>query len=377
MSYSLDDKLVVGISSRALFDLEAEDAIYRSDGLSAYRAVQSERENKPLDPGTGFRLVRGLLAINVLKTSQRLVEVIILSKNDGDSGLRIFNSIEHHNLDISRAAFTGGRGVSRFLRPFRSQLFLSAEATEVASALRSGIPAALVLAPPAGEPPTNDGEVLIAFDGDAVLFDDEADRIHQTEGLEAFMAHERANASIPMSAGPFEPFLRALARLQAEFPDGTAPIRTALVTARGAPAHRRVITTLRNWGVRLDESYFLGGVSKTEVLEALQPLIFFDDQLSNLVGAQENVPAAHVPYEGKQRLLFGPDVVHVPVHATELAQSRGRSQQESDRRAAILERLKADTGTDNARIADEQIIRPAATEPKPTRGVRRTGKRPG
>jgi 5'-nucleotidase len=355
MAYSLDGKLVVGISSRALFDLVEEDAVYRSDGLAAYRQLQREREQEPLRPGTGFRLVRALLAINERRPSRRLVEVVILSKNDGDSGVRIFNSIEHHGLDISRAALTGGRPVARFLRAFRAQLFLSAEASEVAAALEQGIPAALVLAPPPSGSDATGRDVLIAFDGDAVLFDDEADRIHRTEGLEAFTAHELTNAAVPMRAGPFEPFLRALARLQAEFPDGAAPIRTALVTARGAPAHRRVITTLRDWGVRLDESYFLGGIGKAEVVASLEPLIFFDDQLTNLADAQERVPSAHVPYEGPQRLLFSQDAVHAPVSTTSVALLPPAEPE--DRREAIVANLRA-----------QEDVPAAATTPAATHG---------
>lgn len=313
MPYRLDDKLVIGISSRALFDLRAEDHIFRTKGLEAYRIIQRRRENDPLAPGTGFRLVQGLLAINALPWTRRLVEVIIISKNDGDAGARIFNSIRHHRLDIARAAFTGGRGAVRFLGPFHCQLFLSAEAEEVVAALAGGFPSALVLERPVVDQEATVAEVLVAFDGDAVLFDDQADQIHREFGIDAFMRHEEDHADEPMSPGPFEPFLRALARVQAEFPEGESPIRTALVTARSAPAHQRVINTLRAWGVRIDESYFLGGIDKTEVLQALRPDIMFDDTLANLTRAQAAVPTAHVPYEAVQTAMFEAAAVEVPV----------------------------------------------------------------
>lgn len=294
MAYPIEDMLVVGITSRALFALDEADAIYRTEGLDAYRQYQLDREDDPLSPGTAFPLVRGLLAINA-KADERLVEVVVISKNDADSAMRFYNSIEHHSLDVTRGAFTSGRDAAPYLRSFHGDLFLSAEENEVVEARRAGFPAALICPPP--ENPVIDerpDEVLIAFDGDAVLFDDESERVYQEQGLEAFLEHEAALADEPMNPGPFEPFLRALKRVQDRFPSEGAPIRTALVTARNAPAIKRVVNTLRSWGVRVDESFFLGGVEKAGVLQELRPHIFFDDQESHLAAAQKVAPSAHV-----------------------------------------------------------------------------------
>ena len=304
MPYSLDDKLVVGITSRALFDLDVEDALFRAQGLAAYRAHQREREGVPLAPGTAFPLVRALLSIND-RADERLVEVVVISRNDADSGARILHSVAVAGLDITRAAFTDGRDPWPYLQAFRCNLFLSAERSDVEGALRAGFPAAAVTRPPEeGQDP--DGgrpeEVRIAFDGDAVLFDPSSEAVFQQEGLAAFQAHEAERADVPMRPGPFEPFLHALQRIQARFAEEEAPVRTALVTARGAPAHRRVVNTLRAWGVRIDESFFLGGVAKAPVLEGFRPHIFFDDQVTHLETASRRTPSAQVLASGPQQL---------------------------------------------------------------------------
>ncbi len=293
MGYSLDDKLVVAITSRALFDLDEADAVYRSQGLAAYREFQRTRENDPLAPGTAFPLVQALLAINI-RAAKRLVEVIVLSRNDADSGVRILNSARLHGVDIRRAAFTDGRDPWKYLAPFRCNLFLSAEPADVEKALGLGFPAALILPPP--ERIEEDiEEVRVGFDGDAVLFDDESERVFQEQGLEAFQRREEELASVPMNPGPFEPFLRALHEIQAHFEEARSPIRTALITARAAPAHLRVINTLRAWNVRVDESFFLGGLDKADMLAALRPHIYFDDQRSHLEQAFLKTASAHVP----------------------------------------------------------------------------------
>jgi 5'-nucleotidase len=303
MAHSLDDTLVVGISSRALFDLDEADAVFRAHGLAAYRAYQRAHENEPLGPGAAFRLVRGMLALNQ-RSPERLVEVVVMSRNDADSAMRVFNSIEAAGLDIGRGAFRGGRDPWPYLTAFRCNLFLSAEPHDVYRALGQGFPAALVLEPPDVVDEEESDEVRIAFDGDAVLFDDRSERIYQERGLGAFQVHEAERAHVPLSPGPFRPFLEALARIQARFPEGASPIRTALVTARGAPAHRRVVTTLRAWNVRIDETFFLGGLDKTDVLKVLRPHIFFDDQMRHLERAATVVPAAHVLPAVEQLALF-------------------------------------------------------------------------
>lgn len=305
MPYSLEGKLVVGITSRALFDLAEANEVFVSEGIEAYRAYQREHEDEPLDPGTAFPLVQGLLKVNDL-ADEPLVEVLVMSRNDPDSGTRIFRSAEAHGLNVTRGAFTDGREIWPYLKPFNVTLLLSAEADQVVRAIEEGHPAALVLPPP--ETLEEDvEEVRIAFDGDAVLFDDESERVYQEQGLEAFQARERELADVPMSPGPFEPFLRALQRIQSKFPPDKSPVRIALVTARNAPADRRVINTLRHWGVRVDEAFFLGGIKKAEVLAALRPHIFFDDQMTHLEPASRAVSSAHVPYGvGQQAALFDP-----------------------------------------------------------------------
>lgn len=305
MPFKLDDMLVVAITSRALFDLHESDQVYRDHGLDVYRAHQREREDIPLDPGTAFPLVRGLLAIND-RAGEQLTEVVILSRNDGDSGLRLMNSIEHHKLPITRAAFRGGEDPWAYLRAFRCDLFLSADPPDVQEAVRQRVPSALVLDPPERRDAQAEeiNKVRIAFDGDAVLFDGESERYFQEHGLEAFLAREAELADVPMDPGPFKPFLIALGRIQSKFIERESPVRTALVTARNAPAHKRVIKTLRAWGVHVDESVFLGGVDKAEILEAMRPHIFFDDQLTHLERARLFVPSAHVLGEFQQEQLF-------------------------------------------------------------------------
>jgi 5'-nucleotidase len=224
------------------------------------------------------------------------VEVILLSRNSSDTGLRVFNSIRHHELDITRAAFTGGASPYRYVSAFDAHLFLSADPSDVRQALAAGCAAATLIPAPARASVSEETPVRIAFDGDAVLFSDEAERIYQSEGLAAFQAREAAAASVPLSAGPFKGFLLALQRIQALFPPKDAPLRTALITARGAPSHERVIRTLRGWGIRIDEALFLGGMPKGAFLEAFDADIFFDDQERHCADARGRVATGHVPH---------------------------------------------------------------------------------
>ncbi len=288
------DKLVIAISSRALFNLDDSHEVYERDGLEAYSRYQIEREDEPLEPGEAFPMVQKLLRINQLLDGDGRVEVILLSRNSADTGLRVFNSIQHYQLDIQRAAFCGGESPYRYISAFGAQLFLSTEPEDVRHALDHGVAAAnLVSKRKAG----NDAEQLrFAFDGDAVLFSDEAERVYKTEGLAAFQDSEQAAARRPLSGGPFKPFLAALQHLQREFPATESPIRTALVTARSAPAHERVIRTLRAWEIRIDESIFLGGLDKGEFLKAYQADVFFDDQQTHCDSAGSHVATGHVPH---------------------------------------------------------------------------------
>jgi 5'-nucleotidase len=297
MAFSLDNLLVVGISSRALFDLEAEEAIFRTQGLEAYRQHQIENENEILKLGAGFALVRALLKLNVLAHNKRFVEVVIMSRNSSETSMRIFNSIRHYGLDITRAALSGGASLAPYLQAFNVSLFLSLHEDDVQAAVDSGVASALLYQKPANALEEL-GQIRIAFDGDAVIFSDESERIYQSQGIEAFEEHERENALKPLPEGPFARLLKALSYIQnnCKAADGlSAPIRTALVTARSSPAHERVIRTLRAWNVAIDETFFMGGVAKSAVLAAFKPHIFFDDQLAHCERAAPVVQTGRVP----------------------------------------------------------------------------------
>ena len=297
MAYSLEKRLVIGVSSRALFDLSMENSIFEKDGVDAYCKYQVEHENEPLKPGPGFSLIKALLNINKLPGQEGRVEVIIMSRNSADTSLRVFNSIEHYGLDITRAALASGASLAPYLSAFKTDLFLSGYEDDVVSAIEGGVAAGIICSDGIHVYDANKeiGQIRIAFDGDAVLFSDESEEIFQKQGLEAFEENERANATNPMKAGPFAKLLKTISDLQKEFPQDQVPIRTALVTSRSAPAHERVIRTLRAWEVRIDEAFFLGGVSKKEVLEAFGAQIFFDDQVAHTRPASDVVPAAVVP----------------------------------------------------------------------------------
>ncbi len=294
MPEKLDDKLVIAISSRALFNLDASHQVYQSEGLQAYSDYQVAHEDQPLEPGEAFPLVHKLLRLNELLGGEQQVEVVLLSRNSADTGLRVFNSIEHYGLSISRAAFCGGESPWRYINAFGCQLFLSNEADDVRNALDCGVAAATLVS--GARQDTGNDQLRFAFDGDAVLFSDEAERVYKSEGLEAFTASEKAAAHQPLAGGPFKPFLSALHRLQQAFPATEAPIRTALVTARSAPAHERVIRTLRAWNIRIDESIFLGGLNKTDFLRAYQADVFFDDQQTHCESASPHIATGHVPH---------------------------------------------------------------------------------
>ncbi|MGB0764531.1 MAG: 5'-nucleotidase [Luminiphilus sp.] len=288
------DKLVIAISSRALFDLDDAHKVYEQQGLAAYSQYQIDNEHVPLEPGTAFSVVRKLLGLNDGLSAAMQVEVVLLSRNSADTGLRVFNSIEHYGLPITRAAFCGGESPWRYINAFGCQLFLSAEPGDVRKALENQVAAAtLVSRQRSGN---EDQQLRFAFDGDAVLFSDEAEQIFKRDGLEAFTASERAARHEPLQGGPFKQFLASLQQLQQVFPADQAPIRTALVTARSAPAHERVIRTLRAWDIRIDESIFLGGLDKTDFLKAYRADVFFDDQQAHCERAADHVTTGHVPH---------------------------------------------------------------------------------
>lgn len=288
--------LTVAMTSRALFDMEDSHRLFEASGIAAYAEHQRVREDDILEPGIAFPLARKLLALNQgTPPDAPRVEVILVSRNSSDTGLRVFNSIQHHGLKISRASFTSGAPTWPYIKPFGAQLFLSANPDSVRRALENGVAAATIL--PAKAHAHRHDQLRIAFDGDAVIFDDEGERVSKEAGIEGFHRHEREHARRVLSGGPFRGFLDALHSLQAAYPPGdTSPIRTALVTARSAPAHERVIRTLREWGVRLDEALFLGGRPKGPFLDVFGADIFFDDSLHNIDSAREHVATGHVPH---------------------------------------------------------------------------------
>ena len=306
MSYQLDKKMVIGVSSRALFDLTIENEIFESQGVEAYCKYQMEHEQDILKPGPGFGLIKALLKLNEGKQGRELVEVIIMSRNSPDTSLRVFNAIKHYGLGITRSVLVSGAALAPYLKAFHTDLFLSAYEDDVQYAIDSGIAAGIICTEGNSaiyDSPENvksfpgtHSQIRIAFDGDAVLFTDESEQIFQEKGLQAFEENERLNALQPLKEGPFASFLRKLSDLQSELGLDGSPIRTALVTSRSAPAHERVIRTLRAWNVRVDEAFFLGGIEKKDVLSAFGAQIFFDDQSVHTLSASKQVPAARVPY---------------------------------------------------------------------------------
>ena len=292
MPASLDGQLVVAISSRALFDFEEENRLFEAENDRTYMQLQLERLDTAAKPGVAFSLVNKLLAFNQ-GSSQPRVEVVILSRNDPVSGMRVFRSAQHYGLSIQRGVFTRGESPWRYLKPLNANLFLSANEADVRSALGAGVPAARVYPQSARASDAHPFEVRIAMDGDAVLFSDEAERVFLHAGLDAFQAHERDRAEKPLAAGPFKPLLEALKHLQKQ-PTGTMRLRTALVTARSAPAHERAVRTLMNWDIEVDEAMFLGGLPKGPFLREFEPDFFFDDQTGHIENASLHVPAGHV-----------------------------------------------------------------------------------
>ena len=295
MPYSVEGKLVVAISSRALFDFEEENRVFERDGEPAYIALQLARLDVPARDGVAFPLVEKLLAFNTPR--EQRVEVVVLSKNDPVSGLRVFRSAKQAGLNIERGVFTRGRTPYRYLDALKANLFLSANESDVMSALDAKCPAARVYPESAQAASRHADELRIAFDGDAVLFSDEAERVYQRDGLDAFTKHETTHALQPLPPGPFKPLLEALHRLQAAA--GTEvpiKVRTALVTARSAPAHERAVRTLMEWHIAVDEAMFLGGLDKGEFLRAFEPDFYFDDQRGHVESARRHVATGHVPF---------------------------------------------------------------------------------
>lgn len=297
MAFDLSNKLVIAISSRALFNLEKENIIYETEGLDAYAKYQLEFEDTTLEIGTAFPLIKALLSLNE-KFDDPIVEVIVMSRNSPETGLRVFNSIDTHGLQIVRAAFTGGEDIARYLGAFNIDLFLSKNEVDVQSAINNGFAAALIYNVPEDYKP-DETQIRIAFDADAVVFSDESEEIYKSQGLQAFLEHETQNAKKDLPEGPFGKLLKTLSKIKEK---DKSLIRIAIVTARNSPAHKRVVYTLRNWGVKVDEAFFLGGIQKREVLKAFNAHIFFDDQDVHVQPASEVVPASRVPYITKNNI---------------------------------------------------------------------------
>ena len=291
MATNLNGQLVVAISSRALFDFEQENEVFEQGDDRAYMDLQLSKLDEPAKPGVAFSLVKKLLAFN--SDDIKRVEVVILSRNDPVSGMRVFRSAQHYGLAVQRGTFTRGQPPWRYLKPLHANLFLSTHLSDVRAALEADVPAAQVYPQSTHASSAHPNEVRIAFDGDAVLFSDEAERVFQEHGLSAFQQHEKDNANLPLSGGPFKPLLEALHRLQQEGTP-TMRLRTALVTARSSPAHERAIRTLMNWNIEVDEAMFLGGLAKGEFLREFEPDFFFDDQTGHVNSAAMHVPSGHV-----------------------------------------------------------------------------------
>lgn len=311
MPLDLSDILVVGVSSRALFDLEKENEIFDKEGISGYRKYQQQHEDAPLAPGAAFYLVQSLLHLNT-DAKKRIVEVVVMSRNSPETGVRIMNSVRQHSLDITRMAFSGGEPLAPYIDAFDIDLFLSKDTKDVQAVIDSkSCAAAYIYAPPTEFKPL-DNRVKIAFDADAVLFSDESEHRYKTEGIEAFHKYEEEHEDEALGEGPFAKLLIKLSKIQEELPTTIelSPLRLAIVTARNAPSHMRVIKTLRKWGVYVDEAYFLGGLKKDKVLKAFGAHIFFDDQDVHLKDSSKFVPAGRVPYAFDSP-LFKPDLTDV------------------------------------------------------------------
>ena len=303
MPYDLSNKLKIAVTTRALFRLENEDKLYREQGRTAYEAYQIEKEKELIEKGAAFSLIQALLSVNTIDKLKDRVEVILVTRNNANSGIRVFNSIDTYELPISRGVFTGGGELVPYLSALDIDLFLTANPSDAQAAIDAGIPAATLLTENIPQYDTEkSSQIRIAFDGDAVLFADESELIFKKQGLEGFKENESLHANEPMKEGPFAKFLKVIADLQSTLGDEQTFIRTALITARNAPSHERVIKTLRDWGVRIDEMFFLGGISKNPILQAFGAQIFFDDQRTYTEPASSIVPAGTVPYTSDSEL---------------------------------------------------------------------------
>lgn len=302
MAFDLSRRLVIGLASSALFDLAESDAVFRTKGAQTYREYQRDNQDKPLERGVAFPFIRRVLSLNQLNPNDPPVEVILLSRNDPDTGLRVMNSIQHYDLPITRAVFMQGQSPHPYIPAFDIELFLSANAEDVRNAVLAGYPAGQILTGVIDDD-SSDQQLRIAFDFDGVLVDDEAETVYKKHDLGEFHQHETLRQDIPHTPGPLKAFLKRIAAIQqleeekrVLEPDYQPILRVSIVTARNAPAHKRVINTMRHWGITVNEAFFMGGVEKAKVLDIMQPHIFFDDQKLHLEPASMRSPSVHIPF---------------------------------------------------------------------------------
>jgi 5'-nucleotidase len=303
MPFPIDKKLVVGVSSNALFNLEIEDRIFNEEGIEKYRQFQNDNKNKPLAGGIALPFIKRFLNINRVYTQELPVEVVLLSKNSPETGVRIFNAIKNHGLDISRAAFTSGKSPYKYIPAYNISLFLSTHEQDVLNAIDANYGAGKIIKTNVIDD-DQEMELRVAFDFDGVIADDQAEKVFKESGqLEMFHTHEQEHITVTHNPGPLADFFKKLSYFQqletqkeVENPDYKKIVKTAIVTARSAPSHERAINTLNDWGVTVDEMFLLGGIEKRRVLEVLKPHLFFDDQLSHLDPKLENIPLVHIPF---------------------------------------------------------------------------------
>lgn len=303
MPFQIEHKLVIGVASSALFDLTGSHQVYLDSGPDEYRNFQEANLDVILGKGVAFPFIRRFLNINKRFARQAPVEVVLFSRNSPETGLRVMRSIAHYALDISRAAFMTGKSPYPYLPAFNTSLFLSANEEDVKSAIEANYPAGLVL-PSKTVDDDDDAELRVAFDFDGVIADDEAETVFKTNGLDEFHAHEARHVARPHAPGPLADMFQKLAlmqrmeeRMQKRDPEYRKILRIAIITARSAPSHERVVTTLKSWGVSANETFFLGGMDKARVLSVFKPHIFFDDQLTHLKSSPGGtIPMVHVPF---------------------------------------------------------------------------------
>lgn len=301
MAYLIDNKLVVAITSTALFDFSKEHEIFVTEGLDAFRAYQAAHRKDVPPPGAAFPFIKRLLHLNKIFAEKAPVEVVLLSRNDPEAGLRMMDAMPHYGLDITRASFLSGKAPYPFMASVNACLYLSTNKDEVREAVLAGYPAGHVL--PCAAMDDGDNQLRIAFDFDGVLVDDEAETKYADGGLPLFYHYEVENKDRPLKNGPLMPLLRRLSAIQELqqkhsnlLNNPEKAIRISIVTARNAPAHERLVNTMKHLGLEVDELFLTGGIEKKNFLDVIKPQLFFDDQLGHLEPAAASTPCVHIPF---------------------------------------------------------------------------------